>query len=164
MIASLDAIHKYAAEHPLPPPFVLHRLHLFFLKPATAPTDPVGRSLCAIHTLPFPGLQDFSVALLSSFSLFPRFSSPCHKSAWSNLDHAGRRSPGCCVENETWRVGVRGIVAARIKGGGGLLYKCVGGAIRAVLCCAGWLLAKHSSLYSIFIDVLIRVDFAGIRG
>jgi hypothetical protein len=33
-----------------------------------------------------------------------------------------------------------------------------------VLCCAGRLLAKHPFLYSISIEVLIRVDFAGIRG
>jgi hypothetical protein len=46
------------------------------------------------------------------------------------------------------------------------LYNCVGGAIRAVLCVSlCWaLLAKHPSLYSISIEVLIRVDFAGIRG
>ena len=39
-----------------------------------------------------------------------------------------------------------------------VLYAC------CVLCCAGRLLAKHPFLYSISIEVLIRVDFAGIRG
>ena len=152
MIASLDALHKFPAEYPLPPPSLPRQLHLFFLEASHSANGP-SRSIVARHTYT-PLSRGYKISSWR-FGLRSRClrdsHSPCRKSALSKIEHPSRLSPKWCVGNETWRVGVRGIVAARNKGGGGLLYKCVGGAIRAVMCVVlCWVVAaKHSPLYSI---------------
>jgi hypothetical protein len=106
----------------------IHFLHLLshhpsiissWSQPQCQRTQSVDRRAPYIQLPLEKALQEFFVALRSSFSRFRDSHPRCRKFCFVENRSSQQAFPEMCVGNETWRVRVRGIVAARIKRGWG---------------------------------------------
>jgi hypothetical protein len=160
MIASLDAQHKYPVEHPLSPPSVLHPLHLF-LEASHSANGP-SRSIVVRYTYTTLSRVTRLLRGASLFLLvFLTFSSPVISLLCRILLVPADSHRNVVLKMEIWRNDVRGIVAARIKGGGAFVQVCWWCYTCCVVCCVVLGVAGKTSLP--LFDIYRGVDSRRLR-